>query len=108
MAPSSSRPSGWRSRRRYRAGFANARGRSPVVDLDDDVERTRAARDRVALGMLEQPVGDPALLVTGRHEDLVHDYALAIGPEGDVAGDLSVLVRDEDDVPGERVEHTPV
>ena len=79
--------------------------RAPIGALGDDPERVHARRDRVALGVREQPVPDSALFVARRDEELVdHDRCRGrIASQRDVARRFRMLAGDEDEIAAEDV-----
>ena len=87
---------------------------APVGLLGDDPEGVCALGDRIALGVREQPVSDPALLVARCDEELLDDDGgrLRLAPQCDVACGLDALPRplagDEHEVVLEHLEHPSV
>jgi hypothetical protein len=78
----------------------------PVALLDDDLERSRPFRDRIALCVGEQPVSDATPLVAGRDEQLLdHDRPAFLAAQGDVAGRLTLLAGDEDQIALQHLEY---
>jgi pimeloyl-ACP methyl ester carboxylesterase len=77
-----------------------------VALLDDDVERSRAFRDRVTLCVGEQPVSDAPPLVAWRDEELVDDHHLTlVAVQGDIPRGLIVLAGDEDHIALQHLEY---
>src|SRR4051812_44068210 len=82
---------------------------TPVVRLHDDAKSAGALRDRVALGVGEQPVADAAVLMTRSNEDLFGDHLLPGRDEqGDIARHLAIFMRNKDDVTPQNLEDTAI
>lgn len=80
----------------------------PVGAGDDDLQRGRALRDRIALRILEQLPADALSFVPRADEELLDPHGGTRTDERDVTGGATVHVRDEDGLLLEHRKRPPV